>query len=125
MNQPASSGLQSRFPRMWNWVSLTGVVTVAASVFAAGLLFLIDTFGTASNPYLGILTYLVAPMFTMAGVGLIFVGMALRRREVQLRGEPIPLVIDLSRRRDRRILGYFVVASALFLVITAIGSYHS
>ena len=40
--------MQSRFPRLWNWVSLTGVVTVAASVFAAGLLFLIDTFGKAT-----------------------------------------------------------------------------
>lgn len=125
MNSNSPSGLQSRFPRLWNWVSLTGVVTVAASVFAAGLLFLIDTFGKATNPYVGILTYLVAPMFTLLGVGLIVLGMFLRRREVRLRGEPIPLVIDLSRSRDRRILGYFVGGSALFLVVTAIGSYHS
>ena len=125
INDQASSGMQSRFPRLWNWVSLTGVVTVAASVFAAGLLFLIDTFGKATNPYVGILTYLVAPMFTVLGVALIVIGMMLRRREVQLRGAPIPLVIDLSRSRDRRILGYFIGASALFLVVTAIGSYHS
>lgn len=117
--------MQSRFPRLWNWVSLTGVVTVAASVFAALLLFLIDTFQRASNPYVGVLTYLIAPCFTMLGVALIVLGMFIRRREIKLRGEPIPLVIDLSRSRDRRILGYFLGSTALFLVVTAVGSYHS
>ena len=63
--------MHSRFPRLWNWVSLTGGVTVAASVFAAGLLFLVDSFGQGSNPYVGILTYLVAPVFTFLGLGLI------------------------------------------------------
>lgn len=125
MSSENPGGMQSRFPRLWNWLSLTGLVTVAASVFAAGLLFLIDTFGQATNPYVGILTYLVAPMFTLLGVALVVLGMVLRRREIRLRGEPIPLVIDLSRSRDRRLLGYFVGGSALFLVVTAVGSYHS
>ncbi len=125
MSNTTGSGMTARCPRLWNWISLAGGVTIAASIFAAGLLFQVDAFGKGSNPYVGVLTYLVAPVFTFLGLGLVVLGILLRRREIKLRGEPIPLVIDLSRPRDRRILGYFIGGSALFLVVTAVGSYHS
>ncbi len=125
MNHNPPSGMQLRFPRLWNWISLTGLVTMAASLFAALMLLLVDTIQSGSNPYLGILIYLVSPVFTLLGLALVILGVLLRRRQVQVRGEPIPLVIDLSRRRDRRVLGYFLGGSALFMVVTAIGSYQS
>jgi hypothetical protein len=111
--------------RLRNWLSMAGLVTMGASFFANLLLFLVDSFGRASNPYVGVLTYLVAPAFTVLGLIMVVVGMWLHRKDMTLAGRPVPLVIDLSRAPDRRILAYFATGSVLFLMVTAVGSYYS
>ncbi|MCU0782996.1 MAG: NapC/NirT family cytochrome c [Verrucomicrobia bacterium] len=109
-----------------NWVSLTGLVIMAASLFAFILLFVIDSLAHSSNPYVGVLTYLVAPTFTTIGLVLTLLGLWLARRSLlKVSPKPVSLVIDLSQQRHRRILGWFIVASLTFLLITAVGSYHS
>lgn len=126
INQPPRAGLISRLSQLRNWVSATGLVTMLASLFAFLLLFLIDSFSRTSNPYVGVLTYLVAPMFTTLGLALTVLGFWLARRNlVKTSGKPISMVIDLARPRDRKILGWFLAGSALFMVVTAFGSYHS
>jgi nitrate/TMAO reductase-like tetraheme cytochrome c subunit len=35
------------------------------------------------------------------------------------------MVVDLSRPRDRRLMGFFLAGSVLFLLLSAIGSYHT
>lgn len=126
MSSEQSSGGVSRLALWRNWVSLTGLVTMLASLFAFLLLFVVDTFAHASNPYVGVLTYLVAPMFTTLGLGLTLLGLWLARRNlVKASGKPLSLVLDLSRSRDRRLLVGFGIGSILFLLVTAIGSYHS
>jgi hypothetical protein len=108
-----------------HWLSLSGLITIAASVFAFLLLFLADLFTGTPNPYVGILTYLIAPMFSTLGVVMVVVGFWLRRREFRLHGGQRPLFLDLDRLRERRILGWFVGGGSAFLLITAVGSYHS
>ena len=111
---------------MRNWVSLAGLILIGASVFSFLLLFLIDTVAGSTNPYVGILTYLVAPTFSTLGVAITILGIILqRRRIIKARGGPISLVIDLNRPRHRRILVVFGAASVVFLFISAFGSYHS
>ena len=51
-----------------NWVSLVGAILVVSSWFAFFLLLTLDFFAPNRNPYLGILTYLVAPLFFLVGV---------------------------------------------------------
>jgi len=51
-----------------NWVSLVGAILVVSSWFAFFLLLTLDFFAPNKNPYLGILTYLVAPLFFLVGV---------------------------------------------------------
>jgi nitrate/TMAO reductase-like tetraheme cytochrome c subunit len=114
-----------RFGRFRNWLSLAGFITMLASLFAFLLLFTFDLVRPASNPYVGVLTYLVAPIFTTIGLCLVALGVLLRRRGVPAGGPTGRLVIDLSRTKDRRILGYFAGGGVLFLLITAVGSYHS
>ena len=79
-----------------------------------------------SNPYIGILTYFIAPGFLFFGLFLTVVG-ALRERKKL--GESVGLlpkmVVDLSRPRDRKIMGFFIAGSVLFLLLSAIGSYHT
>ncbi len=116
----------SRLSVFRNWLSLSGLVIVLGSLFAFLLLFTLDTLAHVSNPYIGILTYFVTPAFTMLGLFLAVVGALLRRRRLLKETEISPVVtIDLTRPRDRKLLGYFLAASTAFLLITAIGTYHS
>ena len=121
-----------RLPRLGifrNWLSLSGLVIMLGSLFAFALLSLIDALAHVSNPYIGILTYLVAPAFLFFGLALTGLGVVLRRRRARKAGE-IPggmpsFQVDLARPRDRKLLGWFLLASTLFLFVTAVLSYHT
>lgn len=111
-----------------NWLSLAGAITAAGSLFAFVFLVAIDTVARGANPYVGILTYIVAPAFLIAGLALIVVGWWIqRRRSAEHTGESRRrgLTIDLSRPRDRRFLAIFGAGAALFLLLTAFGSYQT
>ena len=66
-----------------NWISLSGLTIMVASVFSFLLLFVLDTFSHFSNPYIGILTYLIAPIFSVMGFILFAIGAILWRRKVK------------------------------------------
>ena len=121
---PASRPLPSHFK---NWLSLAGAITALGSLFAFVFLVAIDTFTHERNPYVGILTYIVAPAFLILGLGLIFVGWWWQRRHVARHpgGEAPPLTIDLSRPRDRQFLVLFGSGAVVFLLMTAFGSYQT
>ena len=104
-----------------NWLSLSGVVMAVGSVFAFLLLFAIELFLPRSNPYMGILVYVVAPLCFFFGLVLILAGLWAQRRQ-KISGR---LQIDLSRPRDRKLLAGFVLASLMFLLLTAFGSYQT
>jgi nitrate/TMAO reductase-like tetraheme cytochrome c subunit len=115
------------FKRLFrNWLSWAGIVLAASALFAFFLLLAIDQFAGHRNPYVGILAYVVAPFFLLVGVALILVGAFFQRRNERraARGAK-PLVIDLSRRRDRRILAVFAASAVAFLFVTALGSYQT
>jgi nitrate/TMAO reductase-like tetraheme cytochrome c subunit len=116
-------------PYLRNWLSLGGLVVLIGSLFAFLLLFAIDFFAAHSNPYLGLLTYVVAPGFSVLGAFFIVLGALVDRRHLRKSPTALPHVlhIDLRRPRDRRVLGGFIVGAVLFLLLTAIGSnrtYH-
>jgi nitrate/TMAO reductase-like tetraheme cytochrome c subunit len=111
-----------------NWLSLAGLIIAAGGLFAFLLLFAIDTFGSHSNPYMGILAYVVAPGFMFLGMFLGFLGIYLQRRNARRLGlteAHSAITIDLSRPKDRRVLTAFVAGAAIFLLLTAIGSTQS
>ena len=43
-----------------NWISLMGIILAASSFFAVACLITIDFYAGFSNPYMGILTYIVS-----------------------------------------------------------------
>ncbi len=109
-----------------NWLSLTGLVVMVGSVFSFALLLLVDALARSANPYIGILTYLVAPAFLMAGLCLGALGAWRRRRQIaRTAGAPPPLRIDLTRPRDRKLFGLFLAGGVAFLFISAVGSYQT
>ncbi|HZV35855.1 MAG TPA: NapC/NirT family cytochrome c [Verrucomicrobiae bacterium] len=110
-----------------NWVSLSGFVVAISSFFAFVLLFAMDLFAHHGNPYMGILTYLVAPGFLGFGFFMILLGAWLHRRELRklVPGAPQVFTIDFSRPRDRKALVGFLIGAVIFLLVTALGSYNT
>ena len=117
---------QARPTLLRNWMSLTGLVIVIGSLFSFFLLFILDTLAYSSNPYVGILTFIVAPAFLIFGLALTLVGVLRERRKRGGVGVLVPAVqVDLSRPRDRRIMGGFILGSVVFLLLSAVGSYKT
>ncbi len=110
-----------------NWISLAGLVVAMGSFFSFLLLFAIDMFSKDSSPYLGILTFIVAPSFLVFGLFLIAVGWYFQKR--QARGGKVGAIpsisIDFARPEDRRNFAIFLVCAVVFLLFSAIGSYHT
>ncbi len=123
------SNTSKRMSRFRNWLSLAGMVLSVAAMGAFVLLFLMDIFAEHANPYMGILAYVVSPMFFFMGVALILLGYILETRRLAkggvARDTALRLQIDLSSKRDRRILTLFLAGSVGFLFLTAFGSYET
>src|SRR5947209_5728628 len=117
-----------RFGIFRNWLSLAGVVVAVGSLFSFVMLMTMDYFAKEENPYLGILTYLVSPLFFVLGLFLIGVGWLSHRRQ-RARATPalsmVRFAIDLSRPRDRWRLAMFLLGSGAFLLVSSVGSYQT
>jgi nitrate/TMAO reductase-like tetraheme cytochrome c subunit len=114
-----------RFSALRNWLSFAGLTIALGSLFSFLLLFILDSAAHFANPYIGILTYLVAPGFLFIGLTLALIGALWHRHQLKAAAHLPPLQIDLSRPRDRRVLGVFIAGSVLFLLVSALGSYKS
>ncbi len=120
--QPEERSILPRPPRpLYNWISLIGAVFAVGSVFAFALLFAIESFLPHSNPYVGLLVYVVSPACFFAGILLILVGVWAQRFKIASER----LHIDLSRARDRKLLVGFALCALMFLLATAFGSYQT
>ena len=111
-----------------NWISWAGLLLAVSALFAFLLLFAIDLFAGHRNPYAGILAYVVAPFFLLLGLALTVLGAVLEwrsERRAKRAARPLVIWIDLSRARDRKVLGMFAAGSAIFLFLTALGSYQT
>lgn len=98
-----------------NAVSLLGVVLVTTGGIL--WLFLLPSLlkGSAKDPYLGILQFLVLPMVFFAGLALIPVGMWWQKKKGERPAEFPPL--DLQNPRFRRLLTFIAVTTAANVVI--------
>jgi len=121
--------LASRLSRLRNWLSLAGFVLAIAAFFAFVLLFSVDIFATHANPYMGILAYVVAPMFLILGLAMVVLGYILESRRIPTDHPELAssfvLHVNLARKRDRFLLIGFVGGSLGFLLLTAFGSYET
>lgn len=111
-----------------NYLSFAGAVIVIAAVVSILLLFLIELTQAASNPYLGIVTYVILPSFLAFGLIVIVIGMLLERRRRRLSPSsdiaPYPR-IDLNDSRQRRLAAVILSLSFIFVCASAFGSYRA
>ncbi len=122
MNNENTGKPTHRSSLLQNWLSLSGIVIAVGSVFSCLFLFATELFVPRSNPYMGILVYVLAPVFFFLGVALIIVGLWMQRRQ---KPSALSLVVNLSRPRDRKLLGMFIAGALVFLLASAIGSYQT
>src|ERR1039458_5181356 len=87
---PAVAPTPRRSSVFRNWLSLTGLVVVVGSLFSFFLLLLLDALAHFANPYVGILTFLVAPTFLVMGLFLALLGAFLRHRQILKTSGPLP-----------------------------------
>lgn len=120
-----STAAGKRFPALHNWLSFAGLTVALGSLFSFLLLFALDSLAHFSNPYIGVLTYLIAPGFLVFGLTLTFIGALWHRHQLKASTRLSPLQIDLSRPRDRHFLTLFFIGSVAFLLISALGSYQT
>src|SRR6266540_4250947 len=76
---PSESGAKRR-SHFNNWISAIGGVVAVGAMFSFALLVWMDFSQGEKNPYLGILTYVVAPIFLVAGLMMVLTGAWMQRR---------------------------------------------
>jgi nitrate/TMAO reductase-like tetraheme cytochrome c subunit len=109
-----------------NWISLSGLVLSMSGLFSFFLLLLLDAMAKQSNPYVGILTYMVAPGFIVGGLVIFVFGGWWRRRKIILAtGIKPALRVDFSLPRDRKTFAALLGCGIFFLFVSAIGSYQT
>jgi nitrate/TMAO reductase-like tetraheme cytochrome c subunit len=110
-----------------NWISASGAVLALGALFSFAFLVWMDFSQHEKNPYLGILTYIVAPIFLIAGLGLVFFGAwAQRRYALHHAGDrPDRWQIDFGDVRQRRLMFIFAVGGTVFVMLSAFGSYQT
>ncbi len=128
MNDPREKTAGTIPSLLHNWTSLAGIILALSSFFAVVCLIALDFFRGFGNPYVGILTYVVAPGFLISGLLLIGAGALWeRRRRRRLEPGAIPAFprIDLNVPRQRRVFITVTVLTGIFLLTTAVGSYQT
>lgn len=111
-----------------NWISIIGATIALISLFLILFLFTITTFLERGNSYLGLIIYLLLPAFMIVGLILIPVGMYITVRK-QRKGAAVKEKrwpeINLNNPAHRNGFIIFAAGTAIFLLISAIGSYEA
>ncbi len=117
----------SRFRHARNPLTLFGIwlTTVSAVLFL--VVFLADVFGVHTNPYIGILFFLVLPALFVFGLVLIPAGIFLSRRRERLGRPAVELhwpVIDLNVPHQRRVALFIAAATVVNIVVLGLATYR-
>ena len=110
---------------LWNMISLTGAVLVTVSALLFLVMFLADLFGLHTNPYIGILFFLVIPGVFIFGLVLIPIGAWLARRRVR-RGVSTTHWprLDLADPIQRRATFIFLAMTFANVLIVSLAAYR-
>lgn len=112
---------------VYNPLSLIGTAIAVISFGLILFLFILEFFATESNPYLGILTFIILPGVLIFGLLLIAYGVYRERRRTRrgiVREKSFP-VIDLNNNKHRTAITIFSTVTILLLFFSAFGSFKA
>src|SRR5271169_4964041 len=98
-----------------HWVSMLGVFLVTTAGFSWLFVLPIQLRGHTSNPYIGIVVFLVIPVVFILGLVLIALGVFLARRRIV--GTEQALLATASRRTVLRKLAIFFAATTVINIV--------
>jgi nitrate/TMAO reductase-like tetraheme cytochrome c subunit len=114
-------------PLAYNWISITGALMALTAFLAILFLLIITLFTRTTGAYVGIILYMVLPAFLILGLWIIPVGMYARwRGQKKAKGlyQKWPS-IDLNVKQQRNALLVFLIGTAAFVLISAVGVYKA
>lgn len=116
-----------RLGSLQNPVSIAGIVlaTIGAVLFL--IVFLLDLFGFHTNPYIGILFFIVFPAVFIGGLILIPIGLLFERRRRRAGRPPSELhwpALDLNNPRQRRIVFGVALLTLVNVLIVSLAAYR-
>jgi hypothetical protein len=112
-----------RLPLPHNPISLVGTILATAGGVLFLIVFLLDLFGLHTNPYMGIVFFLILPAVFVLGLILIPIGAWLDRRR-QRAGRPVQWPqLDLNDSRHRTWAFFIVVMTLVNIVIVSLAAY--
>ena len=117
-----------RFPdTFYNTVTFVGIILALLSLGLIIFLYILESTSSQPKPYAGIVIFIGLPVFLIAGLILIAVGIwrAKKKKRKGTYGEKELPRIDLNDQKQRRSFIIFVVGSVLLLFLTAFGSYKA
>ena len=116
------------FPEsIYNTITLTGATIALVSFGLILFLMLLEALSPAQKPYMGVIVFVILPVFLIVGLILIAVGM-LRRSHRLKAGKDIVFKfpqIDFSDKKNRTAFSVFFVGTILLLFFSAFGSYKA
>ncbi len=120
---------EQRKPRLiHNWLSTAGAMIAGVSILVFLFFLILSILSAKINPYVGILIYIVLPVFLIFGLLLVPLGMYIEWRKRQRTG----LVtyhkwpdINLNNPRHRNVAVIFLLGTVLFMLMSAVGMYQA
>ena len=109
-----------------NGISLAGIGIVTISALLFLIVFFLDLFGFHTNPYLGIVFFMIAPAVFLLGLVLIPIGMYVERRR-RAAGHPARMGwprLDLNDPVQRRAVFLVLVMTFANIVIISLAAYR-
>jgi uncharacterized membrane protein YhaH (DUF805 family) len=107
-----------------NWISITGFLLSINSFVLILVLFVHALMSDHQNPYNGMFTFIILPVFLVLGLIMILIGMMVHRKRTRNADRPWP-VVDLNDPKKRQKLVVISVFSFFFLMVSAVGSYEA
>ncbi len=111
----------------YNPITLAGAALSGISFGLIIFLMLLDALASESKPYMGIIAFVILPVFLILGLLLIAYGIFRehkREREGKSRESHLP-VVDLNNPKHRTAVSFFLVGSVLLLLFSAFGSFKA
>jgi hypothetical protein len=120
--------MKKTFPEsVYNSLTLTGAAIALVSFGLIIFLMLLEALSPAQKPYMGVIVFVILPVFLILGLILIAVGMLRRRRRLKSGKDIIYKFpdINLNDPKKRAAFLVFFVGTILLLFFSAFGSYQA
>ena len=112
---------------VYNPITFFGAGQAVLSFGLIIFLTLLEFLSPDTKPYMGIITFIILPIFLLMGIFFLVVGMLRERRRLEqgIQRRKRFMIIDLNDPKQRRIISIFSIGAILLLFFSAFGSYKA